>query len=44
MDPNPEAFEKWRLGLSMDAVRIWLEHGVPSDDSEDDKPREPHSR
>jgi hypothetical protein len=36
--------EEWRLAHSMDAFRVWLEHGAPSDDSKDEKPTEPASR
>ncbi len=29
--------EEWRLAHSMDAFRVWLEQGAPSDDSEHDE-------
>jgi hypothetical protein len=35
--------DEWRLAHSMDAFRVWLERGAPSDDAKDEKPREPHS-
>lgn len=35
--------EEWRLAHSMDAFRVWLEKGAPSDDSKDEKPRQPPS-
>ena len=35
--------EEWRLAHSMDAFRVWLEKGAPSDDAKDDKPQRPPS-
>ena len=32
--------EEWRLAHSLDGFRAWLEHGAPSDDANDDRPRE----
>jgi hypothetical protein len=32
-------FEEWRLAHSMGEFRRWLEHGAPSDDAIDGKPR-----
>ena len=32
-------FEEWRLAHSMEAFRVWLEKGAPSDDAKDEKPR-----
>jgi hypothetical protein len=32
--------EEWRLAHSMDAFRVWLEKGAPSDDAKDEKPRQ----
>jgi hypothetical protein len=51
-DPNPEAFEEWllrsvleewRLAHSLGEFRVWLEQGAPSDDANDEKPRERRS-
>ena len=36
--------EEWRLAHSMDAFRVWLARGAPSDDAKDDKPTKPPSR
>lgn len=33
-------FEEWRLAHSMTAFRVWLEHGAPSDDTKDEKPKQ----
>jgi hypothetical protein len=35
--------EEWRLAHSMGEFRVWLEHGAPSDDAKDEKPRERRS-
>ena len=35
--------EEWRLAHSMDAFRVWLEKGAPSDDAKDEKPGRPPS-
>ena len=35
--------EEWRLAHSMDAFRVWLEKGAPSDDAKDEKPGPPPS-
>jgi hypothetical protein len=32
--------EDWRLAHSMDAFRVWLERGAPSDDAKDEKLRQ----
>jgi hypothetical protein len=32
--------EEWRLAHSMNAFRVWLEQGAPSDDTKDEKPRD----
>jgi hypothetical protein len=32
--------EEWRLAHSLDGFRAWLEQGAPSDDTNDDRPRE----
>lgn len=31
--------EEWRLAHSMEAFRVWLEKGAPSDDAKNEKPR-----
>jgi hypothetical protein len=35
--------EEWRLAHSLTEFRTWLEQGAPSDDANDDKPRERRS-
>ena len=32
--------EEWRLAHSMEEFRVWLEQGAPSDDANDEKPKE----
>jgi hypothetical protein len=35
--------EEWRLAHSLGEFRVWLEQGAPSDDANDEKPRERRS-
>jgi hypothetical protein len=35
--------EEWRLAHSMEEFRVWLEQGAPSDDANDEKPKERRS-